>query len=373
MHSRTIIFIFMLAVCTAYLGRWYFTARSVPDTSTSIGEREPLMPTPSPLPPESVSRLILAPLEVGPRVSSQSAMLSFVATSQLAGVTLFGETIATPAAQNAIAAVREVQPNALIAVDHEGGTVQRLKGKGFTVLPSWQRLCTASSEERRALLRKSAAELSAVGITTVFAPVIDLDAKKGVLGSRACSDDPLIVAEAARDFIALFSAAGIQPVLKHYPGIGSVQTDLHKDLDALFEVPAELSLFETLAQFEPSPGIMTAHVVVKGLSEDAPCSLSTNCVARLQSTAPRSLIFTDALDMASSRFNRFDPKQQLPLAEVARQAVLAGSHVLVFGKGVSVQELQTVLEELKKEYTTNEVFRRRVAEAIARQEAMMDK
>ncbi len=340
-------------------------SRSLPATSP--------VPTAVPLPPESVGRLILAPLDISPRSSSQSAVISFVHTNHLAGVTLFGESLATSAAKSAVAAVHEGQSNALIAVDHEGGTVQRLKGKGFTVLPSWRSLCALRAEERRALLRESASELSKVGITTVFAPVIDVAPDKGILGGRSCSDDPLVVAEAARDFISLFSAAGIQPVLKHYPGIGSVQKDLHTDLDALFQLPLELPLFETLTQFEPSPGVMTAHVVVQGLSEDAPCSLSRTCIARLQSTAPQALIFTDALEMASSRFNRFNPQQELPLSEVARQAILAGSHVLVFGKGVRVEDLEIVLEELKKEYTTSETFRARVAEAIARQEAQQQK
>ncbi len=69
-------------------------------------------------------------------------------------------------------------------VDHEGGSVQRLNGEGFTILPSWKRMCNQTAELRQSSLASSAAELAAVGIDVVLAPVVDVSHSNIVLRDR---------------------------------------------------------------------------------------------------------------------------------------------------------------------------------------------
>ncbi len=313
-----------------------------------------------------VGSVLLAPLDSGLRAASQSAMLRLVAEEKLAGVTVFGDTISTQSAKKVAAEISAINPKLIIAVDHEGGSVQRYKGAGFTRLPSWRALCARPSEERTTLLARSAAELKAVGVSVVFAPVLDSEDGTGPLGDRSCSTDVQQIAEVATEYLRAFSAEGIMPVLKHYPGIGTVTTDLHKKLDALTALPPELPLFESLAAFRPAPGVMAAHVLVSQMSEDAPCSLSPVCLGTLHQKAPQAVVFSDALDMLAARYNVADPSEPLPLSEVAVKAIYAGEHMLVFGKGVTPAELKEVHDALKKEYNSSEIFREKIAEAVAR-------
>lgn len=365
MHIRTAVFIVVLSVATIFLGRWYFIHK--PDQIV-IQQKTPektSIPLPVPPPAEVVGKLLLAPLDVSTGAASESAMLQFVQKNALAGITVFGESISTQSAARLKDAVAAIDSTLIIATDHEGGTVQRYVGKGFTRLPSWRQQCELSSEERRRLLKQSAQELSSYGVNVVFAPVLDLSEEKSILASRACSSDPLLTAEAARDYVSIFSAEKILPVLKHYPGIGAATVDLHTGLDALFDTPAELPLFKSLAEFEPTPGIMTAHILVQKISEDAPCALSPLCLVSVRENAPKSIVFTDALEMLSARYNIADPQQPLALAQVALKAVYAGNTVLVFGKGVTPSELEVVLQTLKKEYTEQAAFRTKVMESLA--------
>lgn len=368
MHIRTAVFIVALSITTIFLGRWYFLHK--PDQVTVQQKMPEKTSIPLPVPPsaEVVGKLLLAPLDVSTGVASESAVLQFVQEKGLAGITVFGESISTQSAARIKQAVATINGSLIIAVDHEGGTVQRYAGKGFTHLPSWRQQCVLSAEERRRLLKKSAQELSDYGVNVVFAPVLDLSEEKSILASRTCSSDPLLTAEAARDYVSIFSAEKILPVLKHYPGIGAATVDLHTGLDALFNTPAELPLFKSLAEFEPTPGIMTAHILVQKISEDAPCALSPLCLVSLRKNAPKSIVFTDALEMLSARYNIADPQQPLALAQVALKAVYAGNTVLVFGKGVTPSELEVVLETLKKEYTEHAAFREKVMESLAQLE-----
>ncbi len=365
MHIRTAVFIVLLSVATIFLGRWYFIHKPHQVIIQQAMPEKTTIPLPVPPPAEIVGKLLLAPLDVSTGAASESAVLQFVQDNALAGITVFGESISTQSAARVKEAIAAIDTTLIIATDHEGGTVQRYAGKGFTRLPSWRQQCELSSEERRRMLRQSAQELSQYGVNVVFAPVLDLSEKKSILASRTCSADPLLTAEAARDYISIFSAEKILPVLKHYPGIGAATVDLHTELDALSDTPTELPLFKSLAEFQPTPGIMTAHILVKKISEDAPCSLSPLCLVSVRENAPKSIVFTDALEMLSARYNIADSQQPLSLAQVALKAVYAGNTVLVFGKGVTPSELEVVLKTLKKEYTEHATFREKVMESLA--------
>ncbi len=164
------------------------------------------------------------------------------------------------------------RPGLLIAVDHEGGRVQRFR-EGFTEIApmsrlgqGWDQDPAAARAEASRLGRIIADELGARGIDFSFTPVLDLDyGRSGVIGDRAFHRQPAVVAALASALIAGLKAGGMAAVGKHFPGHGFVSADSHLALpvdDRSFEAIAaeDLVPFAALTQ-AGIEGIMPAHVV----------------------------------------------------------------------------------------------------------------
>lgn len=282
-------------------------------------------------------------------------------------VTIFGHDLPTDVTEMEINSLRddltldvlvdgsshEIKP--AFAVDHEGGSVQRLTGEGFTVLPSWQELCQQEQDDRTGILRQSSLELKKVGINIVLAPMVDLATNNPVLKDRVCSGDPDIVSASALDYVALFDFEGIMPVIKHFPGIGQTTRDLHFGYQIINPKQEELNMFRYVLDNLPSIGIMTTFVGVSTQDANAPCALSKDCVGQLESEYPEALLFTDGLDMASSSGGG-GFGAQMDLAEKSQLAIEAGNHVLIYGGGVTASQLQEVVEELAENYTQDQDF-----------------
>ena len=123
--------------------------------------------------------------------------------------------------------IKSNKPEIIIAVDQEGGRVQRLK-KGFSLIPPMQRLGDLVLHERELgldLCKETgwlvASELIACGVDLSFSPVLDLDQNSSsVIGDRAFSDQIDVVIDCARAFIFGMHEAGMASVGKHYPGHG---------------------------------------------------------------------------------------------------------------------------------------------------------
>ncbi len=171
--------------------------------------------------------------------------------------------------------VREIHalrtPRLLVAVDHEGGRVQRFR-EGFTRLPAAARFgeqYDRNPARGRELARMAgwlmAAELRAVGVDFSFAPVLDLaHGVSGVIGDRAFHRDPEVVADLAHHYMSGMQHAGMAAVGKHFPGHGGVREDSHLALPVDRRTPADLYTdilpFERMVRFGLA-GIMPAHVV----------------------------------------------------------------------------------------------------------------
>jgi beta-N-acetylhexosaminidase len=163
-------------------------------------------------------------------------------------------------------------PHLLIAVDHEGGRVQRFRD-GFTRLPPVAAiandydldpmLCKQRAEQTGWLM---AAELRAVGVDFSFAPDLDLNyGVSEIIGDRSFHRDPNIVTDIARAYIKGMKSAWMPAVGKHFPGHGAVEVDSHLGLphdNRHFEdmLQADMLPFSRLCQTE-LVGIMPAHIV----------------------------------------------------------------------------------------------------------------
>ncbi|WP_168397480.1 beta-N-acetylhexosaminidase [Acinetobacter indicus] len=190
---------------------------------------------------------------------------------QVGGVILFGRNIESPRQVRALTDhMRQVRPDILIAVDQEGGRVQRLK-QGFTLLPAMGRFGELYQQqpERAVELAEQcgwlmATEVLAVGIDFSFAPVLDLNDISDVIGDRSFArnmDDIIVL---ARAFLSGMQRAGMATTGKHFPGHGSVKADSHvaaaidsrsyaeiqqKDMQSFIQLQAQLD------------ALMPAHVI----------------------------------------------------------------------------------------------------------------
>ncbi len=170
-------------------------------------------------------------------------------------------------------------PRLLVAVDQEGGRVQRLRAP-FTELPPVARLGEIYDENRRRAKRLAeltgwlmAAELRRVGVDFSFAPVLDLGrGVSEVIGDRAFHADPEAVAELAHAYMIGMARAGMAAVGKHFPGHGSVAPDSHRALpvderDYVDVAGADMLPFERLIHFG-IPAIMPAHILFPRIDRD---------------------------------------------------------------------------------------------------------
>jgi len=188
----------------------------------------------------------------------------------VSGVTLFKRNFASRQQVTELcAAIRACRPGPmLIAVDHEGGRVQRFH-EDFTRLPPLGLYGESYRDDpQRALdhayrhARVTAGELLACGIDLAFAPVMDLNRGSDVIGDRSFSAQHEVVTALSRAFLAGLSDGGMASVGKHFPGHGSVKADSHHHLvcderpwDALAE---DLQPFRELS--EQLDAVMMAHV-----------------------------------------------------------------------------------------------------------------
>jgi beta-N-acetylhexosaminidase len=160
----------------------------------------------------------------------------------------------------------------LIAVDHEGGRVQRFRD-GFSTIPAMGKLIEYADHDiakAQQLAMQSGAlmalEVQAVGIDISFAPVLDINGISEVIGLRSFHSQPEMVTPLALSFIEGMHSVGMKATGKHFPGHGSVQADSHVDLPidnrSFAEITAQdLIPFQQLIAANKVDALMPAHVI----------------------------------------------------------------------------------------------------------------
>ena len=168
----------------------------------------------------------------------------------------------------------------LLAVDHEGGRVQRFR-EGFSLIPAMGKLWQMSQQNltlAKELAKQSAIlmalEVQAVGIDISFAPVLDINNISEVIGDRAFHQQPDYVTELAEAFISGLHLAGMKATGKHFPGHGSVKADSHIDLPIDTRTRAEifqqdLAPFKQLINKGKVDALMPAHVIYPEVDSQA--------------------------------------------------------------------------------------------------------
>ncbi len=258
----------------------------------------------------------------------------------------------------------------LIAVDQEGGKVQRLKNKyGFYgQFPKASNVIKMNQKQIQNIYLKMAKELNSVGINYNLAPVVDLDInmKNHVIHGlgRSYGKDPKLVAKYANTFMDAMHYYGVLTSLKHFPGHGSSVGDTHKgyvDVTKLWN-KVELEPYKYLKN--KADTIMVAHVFNKKIDSRYPATLSSKTVNGLlrKSIGYNGVVITDDLQMGAIS-KKYSLKNTLQLA------INAGNDILLFGnqldpkKVVSVRRLVETIVELIKE---NKVDERSINRAYTR-------
>ena len=262
-----------------------------------------------------------------------------IGRGDIGGVLLLGDNIESPeqllALTEALRGAGGTLPP-LIAVDQEGGAVQRLSPyKGFLGAPAAKTVAGTDVETAYTLYAEQARQLAAEGITVNFGPVADLDLNPDnpIIGrlARSYGDRPEVVASFGRAFVAAHRAAGVLTAAKHFPGHGSGDSDPHDIV--INSVPRwqkqELAPFRSLMQEEPRvPMVMVGHLIIDGFSDgDVPASLSRRAVTQVlrRELAFNGLIITDDLDMAAVR-DRYGTEEAFVRAAAAGNDLLLSAN-----------------------------------------------
>jgi beta-N-acetylhexosaminidase len=246
-------------------------------------------------------------------------------------VILFARNVDSP--EQVAELVRELQGLArdaghdlplLVAVDQEGGRVQRLRGP-WTIWPPMRAVGRLESERFAEQVGEAIArELAACGIRWDLAPVVDVDSnpRNPVIGDRSFGADPELVGRLGAAFVRGMQGAGVAACAKHFPGHGDTDVDSHLELPAVDHPrerleDVELRPFRRAIQADVA-SVMTAHVLVRELDDELPATLSPRVVERLlrRDLAFPGVIVADDLEMQAVA-KRWSPAQAAVLAAQA--------------------------------------------------------
>lgn len=289
-----------------------------------IGMTSPLAPlTSQDSDADRIDRMIGQMILVGfpgltPGDPNVAAIHEQVAKGVIGGVVLYPENIRSPEQLKSLTAyLRDARasPVPFIAVDQEGGKVQRLsRWNGHGDFPSAQSVgknpSFSTPEAAQKLYAEMAKELAQAGFNLNLGPVVDLDINSDnpVIGDRerSFSADPGSVTALARAFIAAHRDANIAAVAKHFPGHGSSHVDSHVALADISETWREVELepYRRLAKDGQLDAVMTGHLYHPRFSDGAklPASLSDKAIRTLRDESDigfQGVVISDDLEMSA--------------------------------------------------------------------------
>ncbi|MDP3704371.1 MAG: glycoside hydrolase family 3 N-terminal domain-containing protein [Legionellaceae bacterium] len=275
---------------------------------------------------------------------------------------------------NSLANAKHQRPDLplLIAVDYEGGAVNRLKTSyGFPETIAADVVGQGSHETAEHIVSVMAHTLNDAGFNLNFAPVLDVNVNPdnpilGKLG-RCFADNAKDVARFGRIYAAGLAKDGIQPVYKHFPGHGSSEADSHLGFVDVTDTWQEIELDPyrlLLSNSDECRMIMTAHIINRHLDESGlPATLSYKMLTELlrHEMHYNGIIITDDMQMKAI-------SDQFGLAESLRLALNAGADMFIFGNQLvdKPQDPREIIDRIETDVLSGVISEARINESYAR-------
>ena len=310
-----------------------------------------------------VRRQVAQLVVVGVTGTDPAGTVALVKDHQIGGIFIGGNAtrLLEDHALDAVQAVAAIPVG--IAVDEEGGRVQRIDDLDGDVPSARVLAATKTPAEVEALAADRGRQLRARGVTVDFAPDTDVtDAPDDtVIGDRSFSPDPARVKTYAMAFAAGLREAGVQPVLKHFPGHGHASGDSHQGLVGTPPLASlrtlDLVPYRGLADYGPV-AVMVGHLDVPDLTNGAPASLSPPAYQLLRGEyAFNGPVVTD--DLGAMRAIT----EEYSLPDAVLKALQAGADQALWSSGGRVDE---VLDRLVRAVQAGELPAARVQESVLR-------
>ena len=255
------------------------------------------------------------------------------------------------------------EASAIVAIDHEGGRVDRLK-QIFAPMPSMQELAAAGTAQLRLGARIIAAELEATGFNLDFAPVVDLLLRDSILAERCLAGNPVEVVRLASAFIEELSKRRIVACAKHFPGLGGAIMDPHFSLPRIEHTKRQILQEDAvpfIKLFDQVGMIMISHAHYPALGDEkpVPASLSTRVVQGFlrKKLGYKGLTITDDLTMGAVTTLGLTP-------ELFLRAFEAGNDLLLFSQTTPLVE--EAFKTIVKAARSSATLRRRVDDSVER-------
>lgn len=303
-----------------------------------------------------------------------------LAEGRVGGVCFLGHNTRTRAGIESLTRLFNAAPRhgrALVAVDQEGGAVQRLGARnGWSAIPAAQAIAARNSAaEARGVYAQMARELKTAGFNVNLAPVLDLgfEPKNPIVfkWGRAFGKDGATVAEYAGAFVEGHRNQGVLTAHKHFPGHGSTHVDSHDrpvDLTPTWR-PDELTPFRDLARRGLMDIVMSGHLTHARLTGGLPATLSPAAVRLLrQDLAYNGVIMTDDLDMKAIR-SSYD------LDDAIIRAIGAGHDLILLSNSLKPDDMlpQKTIASVKAAVASGRIPRGSIEASYQRIGAMMSR
>jgi beta-N-acetylhexosaminidase len=286
----------------------------------------------------------------------------------LAGVCLYGENVESPSqVASLVARIRAAKPDALVAIDEEGGDVTRLHYLDGSPYPGAALLGRIDDLELTALVGRAVAnDLASIGVDLNLAPVADVnsDPRNPVIGVRSFGADPELAARHVAAFTAAHEAAGVATSVKHFPGHGDTAADSHLALPVV-DVSLDVLRARDLPPFRAAiragaRTVMTSHILLPQVDPSGPATFSSRILGDLLrgELGFDGVVVSDALDMAGA-------SGTIGIPAAAAQALAAGCDLLCLGTGGSAEQLDAIADAVRT------IDAARLADAAARVRALV--
>ncbi len=324
-----------------------------------------------------ISQMLIFGIQDVQKVMEADSMLEKYSEKHLGGIILFEKNIAKKRSTNHLKVlIDEIQRNSqipsFIAIDEEGGKVNRLKPiYGFHETKSAKYLGDINNLDSTYYYAKQTSDLlKELGININFAPVVDLAINTSNFiykAERSFGRDSDKVYYHSRNFINAHIENDIITVLKHFPGHGSSTTDTHKEFTDVSDswIVEELFPYHKLMLENKVDGIMTSHVVNSKIDDSMlPATLSEKSINKLlrEFLDYEGVVFSDDMQMGAITRN-------YGLKESIIYAINAGVDVLIFSNNQLYKDLvypDEVIEIIEEGVRDGEISLLRINESFRR-------